>query len=175
MNKHNTHNVVWDGKFYQQFTHNVDIHKGSSITMRKMHTHTCMHTRTHACTHTWTHTHTEWSLAVLHCYPLGFQQPSFYAKPDSLNPTPRSTLCYEQCGMLEEKLSWQTAALLSIRNLFVFSFKWTPDQGKGPLTVSSYWVYTCMFSCKVPPIHLAEWPGYSTYYCSNTGVERITR
>ena len=113
VNKHNTHNVQRDGKCYQQFTHNVDIKKGSSITVCKMHSHACMHTRTHACTHTHTHTHThvqthaytEWSLAVLHCYPLEFQQPSFYAKPDSLNPTPCLTLCYKQRGTPEEKLS----------------------------------------------------------------------
>ena len=139
VNKHNTHNVQRDGKCYQQFTHNVDIKKGSSITVCKMHSHACMHTHTH------THTYTEWSLAVLRCYPLEFQQPSFYAKPDSLNPTPCLTLCYKQHGTPEEKLSWQTAAILSIRNLlFVFSFKWTPDQCKGPHTVSSYWVYVCL-------------------------------
>ena len=51
VNKHNTHNVLWDGKCYQQFTHNVDIKKGSSITVCKMHSHACMHTRMHACTH----------------------------------------------------------------------------------------------------------------------------
>ena len=36
--------------------HNVDIKKGSSITMQKIHKHT--HTHTHAHTHTHTHTHT---------------------------------------------------------------------------------------------------------------------
>ena len=33
MNKHNTHNAYQDGRCYQQLTHNVDINKGSSITM----------------------------------------------------------------------------------------------------------------------------------------------
>ena len=37
LNKHNAHNGHRDGKWYQQFNkklmHNVDINKGSSITM----------------------------------------------------------------------------------------------------------------------------------------------
>ena len=53
------HYIHRDGKCYQWFnrklTHNVDINKGSSITMWKIHTHTRMHSRTH------THTHcTDW-------------------------------------------------------------------------------------------------------------------
>ena len=55
LNKHNiTHNYEHqDGKCYQQFykklTYNVEIKKGSSITMWKMHTHA--HTHTHIHTH----------------------------------------------------------------------------------------------------------------------------
>ena len=30
-----------------------------------------------------------------------------------------------------------------------------------------------MFSCKLPPAVLAEWPGSFTFYCGNTGEERI--
>ena len=29
-----------------------------------------------------------------------------------------------------------------------------------------------MFSCNLPPALLAEWPGFFTCYCGNTGVER---
>ena len=29
-----------------------------------------------------------------------------------------------------------------------------------------------VFRCKLPPAHLAEWPGYFTCYCGDTGVER---
>ena len=32
--------------------------------------------------------------------------------------------------------------------------------------------YICMFRCNLPSTLLAEWPGYFTCYCSNTGVER---
>ena len=32
-----------------------------------------------------------------------------------------------------------------------------------------------MFSCNLPPALLAEWPGYFTCYCSNTGVEWIPK
>ena len=39
----------------KELTHNVD--KGSSVTVRKMHTHTRTHARTHARTHTHAHTH----------------------------------------------------------------------------------------------------------------------
>ena len=31
----------------------------------------------------------------------------------------------------------------------------------------------CVFSCKLPPALLAEWPGPFTCYCGNTGVERM--
>ena len=53
----------------KKLTHNVDINKGSSMTIAKdARTHTHMHARTHACTPThtptlyiyiYTHTHTE--------------------------------------------------------------------------------------------------------------------
>ena len=72
LNKYNnTHNVHRHGTCYQQFnkqteklTDNVDINKGSSITMQKTHRHrhtdtdtqTDRHTRTHARTHARTHT-----------------------------------------------------------------------------------------------------------------------
>ena len=32
-----------------------------------------------------------------------------------------------------------------------------------------------MFSCNLPPALLAEWPGFFTCYCGNTGVERIPK
>ena len=32
-----------------------------------------------------------------------------------------------------------------------------------------------MFSCNLPPALLAEWPGFFTCYCGNTGVERILK
>ena len=35
-------------------------------------------------------------------------------------------------------------------------------------------VYAC-FSCNLPPALLAEWPGFFTCYCGNTGVERIPK
>ena len=71
------HNVHQDRKCYQQFnkklTHNVNINKGSSITVKDAHTHTHTHTHTNqpACTHTHnpppppTHTHTHTHIYIL--------------------------------------------------------------------------------------------------------------
>ena len=34
---------------------------------------------------------------------------------------------------------------------------------------------TCVFSCNLPPAPLAEWSASFTWYCGNTGVERIPK
>ena len=68
LNKHNTHNVIETENVINNLTKltlNVDINKGSSIAMYKMHTRRARarapartHARPHARTHTHTHTHT---------------------------------------------------------------------------------------------------------------------